>query len=120
MANELIDRTAWEKWKKLEAEGNPGFFLTLLQAFLETAPTLLESLLVGCHNHDVKIVRHNAHSLRSNCETLGLYTISRALFTVESQARDRSFIDTKAINKIADDLRAALDELQEEQKKLAA
>lgn len=81
-----IDQNVWKKWQDLEAAGNPGFFLQLLEIFLLEAPKQVADLENALRKGERNIIRMTAHTLGSTCENLGL-SVTKEFRQIEAHAK---------------------------------
>ena len=87
---EYLDQSRWVEWRAVEADGNPGFFKTLVEAFIQTTPPTFSSLrrCVGLAERSKACIY--AHSLRSSCEVMGAKNLSDYFHSMELMLKSES------------------------------
>nr|MBA2599943.1 Hpt domain-containing protein [Actinomycetota bacterium] len=68
--------------------GDPGFVAELLDEFAVDAPKMLDEARRGLASHDNDVVRHAAHTLKSNASTFGALGLSSLCAQLEVVAKD--------------------------------
>lgn len=87
MTNDVIDLAVYDDLK--EAAG-AEFVVELVTAFLEEAPSMFNELHDALDTEDADGFRRAAHSIKSNAEVFGAYTLAapaRALELMEMSGR---------------------------------
>ncbi|HUE99609.1 MAG TPA: Hpt domain-containing protein [Anaerolineales bacterium] len=64
----IIDKATFEELKQMSGA---DFINELIDAFLEDAPQMIQSMETALEAKDVESFRRNAHSLKSNANTFG-------------------------------------------------
>ena len=83
----LIDKATFEELKQISGE---DFINELIDAFLEDAPTMLQSMQIALDAKDVESFRRNAHSLKSNAYTFGATELGTLAKELELMARENN------------------------------
>ncbi len=105
----VIDKHIFEELKQISGV---DFINELIDAFLEDAPQMIQSMRSALGAKDIESFRRNAHSLKSNAYTFGateLGTLARELEYMAKENNlevgDRLEILKEAFEKAADELR---------------
>ena len=105
----LIHKATFEELKSLSGA---DFINELIDAFLDDAPTMIQSMQSALETKDTDTFRRNAHSLKSNAYTFGATELGDLAKELEIMARgnnlevgERLAILEKSFEKVADELR---------------
>lgn len=105
----VIHKATFEELKSLSGA---DFINELIDAFLEDAPTMIQSMRSALEIKDTDTFRRNAHSLKSNANTFGATELGELAKELERMARennldvgDRLEILEKSFEKVVDELR---------------
>jgi HPt (histidine-containing phosphotransfer) domain-containing protein len=83
----VIDQATFEELKQMSGE---DFINELIDAFLEDAPTMIQSMRTAAAAADVETFRRNAHSLKSNAYTFGAAELGRLARELEVMGRENN------------------------------
>jgi histidine phosphotransfer protein HptB len=83
----VIDKATFEELKQLSGV---DFINELIDAFLEDAPQMLQSMQTALETKDVEPFRRNAHSLKSNAHTFGATELGKLARELEYMARENN------------------------------
>ena len=112
---EKLNRARWNEWRAVEADGNPGFFNSLVQAFLDTTPQTLDCLRKATEFAEATKARTYAHSLRSSCEVVGAEALGALLHSIELELMQKAqFPTARMLDTASEALDQIIDELQRE------
>lgn len=78
-----IDNNVWNELTEMVEDG----IMDLIEAFFESAPTLLEQMATAVANRDINGLRHASHTLKSSAANMGALVLSELCKTIEYQAR---------------------------------
>ena len=105
----LIHKATFEELKSLSGA---DFINELIDAFLDDAPTMIQSMRSALETKDTDTFRRNAHSLKSNAYTFGATELGELAKELELMARQNNLdvgnrleILEKSLEKVADELR---------------
>ena len=105
----VIDKSTFEELKQMSGA---DFINELIDAFLEDAPHMIQSMRSALAVKDVESFRRNAHSLKSNAHTFGAAELGALARELELMGRennleigDRLEILTQSFGKVADELK---------------
>lgn len=105
----VIHKATFEELKSLSGA---DFINELIDAFLEDAPTMIQSMRSALEIKDTDTFRRNAHSLKSNANTFGATELGELAKELERMARENNLdignrleILEKSFEKVADELR---------------
>ena len=90
--------------------GDKGLYLEIAQAFVTALPDILHNLESARGRADWPELRRLAHSVKSNCATLGAEEVRQAAYALETACHDG---DAKAASERFRTLTARLDDLRE-------
>lgn len=103
-----IDQATFNELKQISGA---DFINELIDAFLEDAPQMLQSMRTALNTKDVESFRRNAHSLKSNAYTFGATELGALAKELESMAKennldvgDRLETITAAFDQVAEEL----------------
>ena len=82
-----VDRATFEELKQLSGV---DFINELIDAFLEDAPNMIQSMRTALVTGDVESFRRNAHSLKSNALTFGATELAALARELELMAREKN------------------------------
>ncbi|MEJ6001692.1 Hpt domain-containing protein [Paucibacter soli] len=102
----VIDTLTFEA---LQAHAGADFVLTLLDAFAEESPQLLDALRQALRQQDGERFETAAHTLKSNCVTFGATRLAEAAAWLECQG---PAVDAGCIDLLAAELAALLPALR--------
>ncbi|HEY9525864.1 MAG TPA: Hpt domain-containing protein [Anaerolineales bacterium] len=83
----IIDQATFEELKQMSGA---DFINELIDAFLEDAPTMIQSMRTAVDAGDVETFRRNAHSLKSNAFTFGATELGRLARELEAMGRENN------------------------------
>lgn len=113
-----VDQRTWKKWQDLEAAGNPGFFLQLLEIFLSEGPKQLAELESALQKGDRHLIRMTSHTLGSTCENLGVM-VFKEFRKIEAQCKTpEQFLPKELSKDIRDQFAVAVGLISAEAKRL--
>lgn len=105
----VIHKATFEELKSLSGA---DFINELIDAFLEDAPTMIQSMRSALEIKDTDTFRRNAHSLKSNANTFGATELGELAKELERMARENNLdignrleILEKSFEKVVDELR---------------
>lgn len=105
----VIHKATFEELKSLSGA---DFINELIDAFLDDAPTMIQSMQSALKTKDTDTFRRNAHSLKSNAYTFGATELGELAKELELMARENNLdvgnrleILEKSFEKVADELR---------------
>ena len=106
----VIDQAIFDELKQMSGE---EFIGELIDAFLDDAPHMLESMRTALETRDVESFRRNAHSMKSNANTFGATKLSALAQGLEFMARENNLdignrleVLIEAYGNVADELKA--------------
>jgi HPt (histidine-containing phosphotransfer) domain-containing protein len=82
-----IHRATFDELKQLSGA---DFINELIDAFLEDAPHMIQSMVAAVATGDVESFRRNAHSLKSNANTFGATELGRLAKELETMGRENN------------------------------
>ena len=82
-----IDQATFNELKQISGA---DFINELIDAFLEDAPQMIQSMRTALHTKDVESFRRNAHSLKSNASTFGATELGVLAKELESMAKENN------------------------------
>lgn len=85
-SDNLINMQKLEQLKKTMSIV-PGGFNNILAVYLEEAPQLMEKLRIAIVEGNAKDIRLHAHSLKSQCATLGAEELAGIFRDIEAEAK---------------------------------
>ncbi len=94
----------------VERLGDRSLYLEIAQAFVDALPGIRAAMDAARARADLAELRRLAHSLKSNCATLGAEEARQAAYALETACRDGN---TAAVAHKAQTLDAQLDALHE-------
>jgi HPt (histidine-containing phosphotransfer) domain-containing protein len=104
-----IDLTAFEELKQMSGA---EFITELIDAFLDDAPRMIESMREALAAKDVESFRRNAHSLKSNANTFGATGLGALAKELEFMAKENNLdignrleVLHEALTKVAEELK---------------
>jgi HPt (histidine-containing phosphotransfer) domain-containing protein len=80
-----IDKAVFEELKGLSGA---DFINELIDAFLEDAPAMIQTMRLALESQDVESFRRNAHSLKSNANTFGARELGALALELERMGRE--------------------------------
>jgi HPt (histidine-containing phosphotransfer) domain-containing protein len=105
----VIDKPTFEELKQMSGV---DFINELIDAFLEDAPQMIQSMRTALEAKDVESFRRNAHSLKSNAHTFGATELGTLAKELEFMAKDNNLevgnrleILSESFEKVADELK---------------
>jgi HPt (histidine-containing phosphotransfer) domain-containing protein len=105
----VIDKLIFEELKQMSGV---DFINELIDAFLEDAPQMIQSMRTALEAKDVESFRRNAHSLKSNAHTFGATELGTLAKELEFMAKDNNLevgnrleILSESFEKVADELK---------------
>ena len=105
----VIHKATFEELKSLSGA---DFINELIDAFLDDAPTMIQSMRSALKTKDTDTFRRNAHSLKSNAYTFGATELGELAKELELMTRENNLdvgnrleILEKSFEKVADELR---------------
>lgn len=119
----LIDRSAWEKLDSLKMEDLPDLFTDVVRLFLEESPKRLKAIQQAVSNKDFPIIKHQAHTLKSSCATLGAHSLAKICIELEAESSVGSIQRVRELvnefERIFGDVRQVLESEYKEREKKA-
>lgn len=104
-----IDKLTFEELKQMSGV---DFINELIDAFLEDAPQMVQSMRSALDAKDVESFRRNAHSLKSNAHTFGATELGTLARELEYMAKENNLevgnrleILNESFEQVADELR---------------
>lgn len=104
-----IDKPTFEELKQMSGV---DFINELIDAFLEDAPQMIQSMRTALEAKDVESFRRNAHSLKSNAHTFGATELGILAKELEFMAKENNLevgnrleILSESFEKVADELK---------------
>ena len=82
-----LDRGALDQIRAVQSVGQPSILNSIIDAYLETSPGLLEALEQGVDSNDARAVEFSAHTLKSSSASLGAVQFSRLCAEIEEKGR---------------------------------
>ena len=104
-----IDQATFNELKEMTG---PDFINELIDAFLEDAPEMIQTMRTALATRDVESFRRNAHSLKSNAYTFGATELGSLAKELESMAKENNL----DIGNRLDTVHVALEKVSEELK----
>jgi histidine phosphotransfer protein HptB len=105
----VIDKVIFEELKQMSGA---DFINELIDAFLEDAPHMIQTMHTAAETGDVETFRRNAHSLKSNAYTFGATELGGLARELEAMGRennlaigDRLEVLREAFGTVAQELR---------------
>ena len=105
----IIDQATFNELKQMSGA---DFINELIDAFLDDAPMMIETMYTALEKKDVESFRRNAHSLKSNANTFGATELGVLAKEVELMARENNLeignkleVLKEAFDKVAEELR---------------
>ena len=105
----VIDKATFDELKQMSSA---DFINELIDAFLDDAPTMMQSMHTALKTKDVESFRRNAHSLKSNANTFGATELGVLAKELEYMAKENNLdIGTRleslevAFDKVAEELK---------------
>jgi len=83
----VIDQATFEELKQMSGE---DFINELIDAFLEDGPNMLNNMEIALDAKDVETFRRNAHSLKTNANTIGALELGVQAKELEYMARENN------------------------------
>jgi len=83
----VIDKATFEELKQISGV---DFINELIDAFLDDAPNMIQSMQSGHDTKDIESFRRNAHSLKSNANTFGAMELGMLAKELEFMAKDNN------------------------------
>ena len=83
----VIDQATFEELKQMSGA---DFINELIDAFLEDAPNMIQSMRTAAAAGDVETFRRNAHSFKSNAYTFGAAELGRLARELEVMGRENN------------------------------
>jgi histidine phosphotransfer protein HptB len=83
----VIDKAAFEELKQMSG---PDFINELIDAFLEDAPNMIQSMQTAVATGDTESFRRNAHSLKSNAYTFGAMELGALARELEGMGKENN------------------------------
>jgi len=105
----IIDQATFNELKQMSGA---DFINELIDAFLDDAPMMIQTMYTALEKKDVESFRRNAHSLKSNANTFGATELGVLAKEVELMARENNLevgnkleVLKEAFDKVAEELR---------------
>ena len=105
----VINKATFEELKELSGA---DFINELIDAFVEDAPNMIQSMQAALDTRDTESFRRNAHSLKSNANTFGATELGVLAKELEQMAKENNLeVGTKleilkeAFSKAAEELK---------------
>ena len=83
----LIDKTTFDELKQMSGA---EFINELIDAFLDDAPNMIQSMQTALAAKDVESFRRNAHSLKSNAHTFGAMELGALARDLENMGKENN------------------------------
>ena len=83
----VIDQATFEELKQMSGA---DFINELIDAFLEDAPNMIQSMRTAAAAGDVETFRRNAHSFKSNAYTFGAAELGKLARELEAMGRENN------------------------------
>jgi two-component system sensor histidine kinase/response regulator len=87
-----LNRHALDQIRAVQSAGQPSVLNLIIDAYLETAPGLVEALEKGIGSNDARAVEINAHMLKSSSASLGAVQFATLCAEIEKKGR-AEFLD---------------------------
>ena len=105
----VIDKATFEELKQISGV---DFINELIDAFLDDAPNMIQSMQAGHDIKDIESFRRNAHSLKSNANTFGAMELGMLAKELEFMAKENNLdignrleVLKETFDKVAEELR---------------
>jgi HPt (histidine-containing phosphotransfer) domain-containing protein len=105
----VIDKVTFEELKQMSGA---DFINELIDAFLEDAPNMIQSMQTALDAKDVESFRRNAHSLKSNANTFGAMELGALAKELENMGKENNLdvgnkleVLNEAFGKVAEELK---------------
>ncbi len=89
MQDEVIDKQAIDRLLDMIG-GDPEDLQELLDEFEQSAPDIVASMRTAADEGDLRALRINAHSLKSNATDMGAHRLSAMCASLEAACRDET------------------------------
>ena len=88
----ILDPATLQAFRNSLGADGADVFRTVLRLFLSDAPRLIAAMEKGLRETDLRLVQRSAHTLRTNCSTIGALELAHRCQTLEASCRqgDRS------------------------------
>jgi|SRR5215216_1070987 len=105
----VIDKAIFDELKQMSGA---DFINELIDAFLDDAPDMIQSMQTAVTNRDVESFRRNAHSLKSNANTFGAMELGTLAKELEFMGKENNLdvgsrldVLNEAFGKVAEELK---------------
>ncbi|MFK5893898.1 MAG: response regulator [Pseudomonadota bacterium] len=88
----ILSDSALDQLRQLEASGAKGIVDRMIHHYLQQAPEQLKLIIKGLKTKDAKLIRINAHSLKSSSATLGAMELSKLFKAIELDYKQQTQI----------------------------
>ena len=90
---EVLDRAALDRVRKLQEESGAELMAELIELFLEDSPAQMAALKEAVYQADFDALKRSAHSLKGSCVSLGARRVASICSEMEKRGRDRHLDD---------------------------
>ena len=104
-----IDKATFEELKEISGV---DFINELIDAFLEDAPNMIQTMQTALETKDVDLFRRNAHSLKSNALTFGATELGALARELEYMGRENNLNVGDRIESLRESFRKVAEELK--------
>jgi HPt (histidine-containing phosphotransfer) domain-containing protein len=112
-ASTVLDAGAIARLRELDPDNRNRLLEKVLRAFVGSAERLLAQLRAPGAAHDLKVVRHVAHTLKSSSASIGAMRLSQMCGAVELLVRNDVTADLDSqVDALEAEVRAVLQALQ--------
>jgi HPt (histidine-containing phosphotransfer) domain-containing protein len=105
----IIDQVMFNELKQMSGA---NFINELIDAFLDDAPNMIQSMHTALDTKDVESFRRNAHSLKSNANTFGATELGTLAKELEMMGKENNLeignrleVLSEVFGKVAEELR---------------
>jgi HPt (histidine-containing phosphotransfer) domain-containing protein len=112
-ASAVLDEGAIARLRELDPDNRNRLVPRVLRAFVTSAERLLAQLRAPAATHDLKVIRHVAHTLKSSSASIGAMRLSQVCGAVELLIRNDVTADLDSqVDALEAEVRAVLQALQ--------
>ena len=105
----VINKATFEELKELSGA---DFINELIDAFVEDAPNMIQSMQDALNTRDTESFRRNAHSLKSNANTFGATELGALAKELELMGRENNLAIGNRLEALKESLGNVAEELQ--------
>ncbi|NGP54643.1 hybrid sensor histidine kinase/response regulator [Thioalkalivibrio sp. XN8] len=95
--NEFIDTAVLRQYEELDASGEGALAARLIQAYLETAGTIIQDMRSAIGTPDLNAVRQHAHKLKSGAANVGARRLAELAARLETTAREGNAAEARGM-----------------------